>query len=488
MLLYEWLSAASKKQGADKALVYRDTYVSWRGLSHRVDRRAMELVALGLGAGDWVGVMLGNIPEFVILALAIAKVGAVVAPLDPTLGSRELDLILAVAPLRGLITRPRGGESAAPGNVDERKGRRRIAPSNRRRLQGTLLTCSTYIVSPERRAKDVEVVLMTTDSAGDVKGVMRTRNELLALCDSAKKTLGFSAEDRVLAAEPMFQGYGFDMGFLLPLRYGATLFLEDELSDKRISKILREHRATFVPGTSAVYLPLCRQLTAQPLRTKGARFLSAGQHADVAIPGSFYDRYGVRLWGCYHTTETGPVTVDLRGKNSETVGRPFAGVEVRIGQGSVEAGSEGPIWVRSTAIAKQSLGARPAATAPGKEISVGCFDVEGWFRTGDVGKLDRGGRLILCGREDDVVKVEGRRVALGEVEACIESLGRVAAAQVAVERDALGGSFVVARVVTRGQIGAEEIIDHCAKNLAPYKVPRRVEFCQQIEASSPTLL
>src|SRR5882672_602958 len=112
MQLYQWLSNVATDRGSGKALVYRDTYLSWRGLLHRVDRRAQELSAMGIGPGAWVGLMLGNVPDFVILALALSKIGAVVVPLDPTTGARELEMILEAAPLRALITRPRGAETS----------------------------------------------------------------------------------------------------------------------------------------------------------------------------------------------------------------------------------------------------------------------------------------------------------------------------------------------------------------------------------------
>src|SRR6185503_17923342 len=111
MQLYQWLSSVADDRGSAKALVYRDTYLSWRGLLHRVDRRAQELHAMGIGPGAWVGLMLGNVPDFVILALALSKVEGVVVPLDPTMGNRELEMVLEAAPLRALITRPRGGET-----------------------------------------------------------------------------------------------------------------------------------------------------------------------------------------------------------------------------------------------------------------------------------------------------------------------------------------------------------------------------------------
>ena len=110
-LLYEWLDHAAGARrgtaGGGQALVYRDTYLSWHGLQHRVDRRANELKGAGIEAGDWVGLMLGSVPEFVVLALALSKLDAVVVPLDPILGGRDLDMVFAAAHLRALVTRPK---------------------------------------------------------------------------------------------------------------------------------------------------------------------------------------------------------------------------------------------------------------------------------------------------------------------------------------------------------------------------------------------
>src|SRR5215213_7763318 len=93
-LLYQWLDRVSTSRGNAKALVYRDNYLSWRGLKHRVERRAQEFASMGIKKGDWVGLMLGNVPDFVILALALSKIGATIVPIDPTTSSREFELVL----------------------------------------------------------------------------------------------------------------------------------------------------------------------------------------------------------------------------------------------------------------------------------------------------------------------------------------------------------------------------------------------------------
>lgn len=495
-LLYNWLQTAAKAQGNAKALVYRDNYLSWRGLLHRVDRRAQEFKAMGITEGAWVGLMLGNVPDFVILALALSKLDAAVVPIDPTTGSRDLELMLAAAPLRALVTRPRGSEggitsAGAPSTPRAQKGKNGQAseateeiPEIRRRLQGTLLTCSVF----KRPNPDVDVrplaVMFTSDSLGDPKGVLRTADNIDAVVDNVVETLGITVDSRILTAVPLFHAYGWDLGLLPTLRVGATMFLEEEASARRVAKILRDQAVDVLPGTPTMYSEMSRLPTAKPLKIKKPRYLSGGSKLDTEVADSFADKYGIKLISCYHTTEAGVVAMDLSARTPTSVGKPIAGVEVRITDtegGKLAANKEGLIWVRSQSLSPQSIGPFNDIEFPTQDelVGIGQVDEDGWLRTGDIGRLDRG-RLYLAGREDDVVKVEGKRVALGEVEGCLEAFPKVKAAQARVVVDPLTGAMVVARVVTKSRCNAEEIIDYCARNLAPYKVPRRIEFCEQI--------
>jgi long-chain acyl-CoA synthetase len=496
MQLYEWLSSVASNQSSGKALVYRDTYLSWRGLLHRVDRRAQELHALGIASGAWVGLMLGNVPDFVILALALSKIDAVIVPLDPTTGNRELEMVLEAAPLRALITRPRGGEGGQAtaglpyyaGPVAPRPPAgppSKFVPESRRRLQGTLLTCGLYKRSPPAGLTNgsgaPEVVQLTASIGGDPKGVLKTSTNLEAAAEAIRKTLEVSATDRILCSLPLHGSYGFDFGLLTSLATGATLFLEDEVSPKRIAKLLREQKIDLFAGTPALFGSLVRVPTVKPLKNSGARFLSSGSALPASIAETFQQRFGVRLLSCYHSTQAGPLAIDRGGKDPESVGRTFEGVELRVAgpKGDrLSANEAGPIWVRSRALSVASV---PKIHLPkrGDGIPIGGVD-DGWLRTGDLGQQDKAGRTVITGREDDLVKVDGKRVALGEVAGCLEAFPKVKAAEVRIVTDDLGGPMVVARVVRAGVCRAEDIIDHCARNLAPYKVPRQIEFCEQL--------
>ena len=511
-LLYDWLKKAAKAQGNNKAVVYRDNYLSWRGLLHRVDRRAQEFKSMGIKEGAWVGLMLGNVPDFVILALALSKLDAAIVPIDPTTGGRELELILAAAPLRALVTRPRGSEGSIsangvsapvpPSTLPRSRVQRPTAPPPgapaptpaadaaevRRRLQGTLLTCSVYKRNPPEHGVDPIAVLFTADSLGDPKGVLRTKANTIAAVDQAIAALGMTDKTKVLTAVPLFHAYGWDLGFLPTLKLGCTMFLEEEISARRIGKLIREHEVDVLPGTPSMYAELSKLPTAKKLELKAPKYLAAGSRLDQLVADSFFDEYGIRVLSCYHSTEAATIALEDSGKYPTTVGKPIEGVDLKITSpdGKAAAGAkEGLIWVKSKTLSPKSIGPfdeenKPATSRASGMVPIGSIDKSGWLRTGDLGKLDKSGRVQITGREDDVVKVDGKRVALGEVEGCLEAFPKIKAAQATVVTDPMAGSMVVARVVTKQKCGAEEIIDHCARNLAPYKVPRRIEFCEAI--------
>jgi acyl-CoA synthetase (AMP-forming)/AMP-acid ligase II len=318
--------------------------------------------------------------------------------------------------------------------------------------------------------------------------VLRTDKNTIAAVDHAIASLSLNEKTRILVSVPLFHAYGWDLGFLPTLKLGSTMFLEEEISARRIGKLIREHDVDVLPGTPSMYAELSKLPTAKKLEVKSPRYLAAGSRLDQAVADEFFDKYGIRVLSCYHSTEAATVALEDTGKYPTTVGKAIAGVDIKITTPDGKpagAGKEGLIWVKSKTLSPKSIGPfddeKPATTARASGmVAIGSHDKAGWLRTGDLGKLDKSSRLQLTGREDDVVKVDGKRVALGEVEGCLESFPKIKAAQATVITDPMAGAMVVARVVTKSKSTAEEIIDHCARNLAPYKVPRRIEFCETI--------
>ena len=486
MLLYEWLLGTVKSKGGARALIYRDTYLSWRGLKHRVKRRADEFEAAGVRPGDWVGLMLGNVPDFVILSLALSKLEAAPVPLDPTTSTKDLETLMDVAPLRGLITRPRGGDAPLPSGG--KKGKKRRAPVSRRRLQGTLLSCSIY----EQETREVlegdariASVLITASSAGEPKAVERTDANLLAEAQNLTAALEITGDDKILLTLPLYHSYGYDMGLLPALLNGSAIYLEDEVAASRITKLVREQQITLLPGSIPLLEEMAKLPAARPLAHGPLRFISVGGGLTGPCLEHFRKRYGARPFSCYHTTETGTVSIDLTGKSGDTVGKVLEQVEVKVTSvktgKNVAAGRKGLLWVRSGVVSP--LEVSRIAREERQEVCKGEKDADGWFRSGYLATLDRSRRIRLQGREDDVVVLDGKRVSLGEVEACIETYEEVAKARARLFGDPLGGPMVVAEVVLKvtNEPDPEEIIDHCARNLSPFKVPRRISYVKSIE-------
>jgi len=488
-LLYEWLENAVRGQtaagGSGHAIVYHDTYLSWRGLLHRVERRARELGGMGIVAGDWVGLMLGNDPELVVLTLALSKLEAVTVPLDPTTGGRDLDMALEAVPLRAIVTRPNAVDPlAAPSGTLRMNGATptpRITAESRHRISGTLLTCSLYPWTRPRTDEDDApvVVLFTLDAGGDPKGVVRGAGHLRGIAETLHACVDLGPGAKVLAAAPLFDCQGFDLGLLAALPRGGTLFLDDGTAGPRLAKILADQAIDLYAGTPRDFAALARVTNAKPLRGRPVRLICSGVPLPDAVARGFRRRYGVPVLSGYQSCETGPMAIDLDGTSPDTVGKPLPGIEIRIASAdgkAVDRGTAGPIWVRGASVAARFLPALPARAG---QVAVGRGRLEGWFRTGDVGTIDEWGRLRLSHREDDLVRVDRKRVALGEIESCLESRSDVKAAQAMVEYDDAGSTQIVVRITPGGRCKVSTMLDHCARQLAPYKVPRRIEIAGQ---------
>ena len=484
MLLYHWLVDAADKHGIAKAIVYRDTYLSWRSLLDRVDRRARELSSLGIEDGHFVGLMLGNVPDFLVLTLALSKLNATLVPIDPTTGVRELQMFLSVLPLRALITRPRGGTDPGMATPTLTRGRSKLAkipepalgiePTSRKRLQNTLLTCLLFSQEPVD-TNHAPVVFVTNDFLGQVKGVVRTQQNLLFHSVALYQALTMSEEDRLLALLPLHQAYGFEINLLLALRYGITLHLEEEITPSRIAKLLREQEINVVAGIPSIYLSLSRMRVSPPkLTAPRPRFLSSGTPLPASVARAFAEKFGPKLMSVYRSTEAGILSGDFTGEHPETVGTPLPGVQLRLN-------AKQGIWAQSPGISTIQILSPLSEQAYARiaETPIFTLDDKDWFRTGDKGFWDEQGRLVLQGREDDVVKIEEKRVALLEVVRCLQAHPAVAQAQVRCQTSADGVPLLVARVLQSRPCTEEELLDHCTKLLPPYKMPRRIVWAKE---------
>ena len=356
--------------------MYHDTYLSWRGLLHRVEKRARELAAMGIKPGDWVGLLLGNDPELVVLTLALSKLEAVVVPIDPTTGGRDLDMTLEAVPLRAIVTRPNAIDPlAAPAGALRMAGQApapRITAESRHRVSGTLLTCSLYPwTRPAVEAGEApEVVLFTLDAGGDAKAVLRRASHLRAIAATLGTALHLEPTSSILAAAPLYDCQGFDFGLLAALAHGATLYLDDGTAGPRLAKTLVDQNIDLYAATPRDFAALARVTNAKPLADMPSTYSARACPCRDAVARAFRKRFGraralllpqLRDRPSGHRSRR-----DRTGKRGQAPARHRDPHRKRDGRRAWQPAPSAPSGCAAQALPRAFLPALPAARRPGR--------------------------------------------------------------------------------------------------------------------------
>jgi long-chain acyl-CoA synthetase len=455
------------------ALVYGDQRMTYAELSEQVDRLAGALAARGLTDGAPVALVLPNVPDFVIAFLAILRAGAVVVPLNPHFKEAELEFHFQECGVKAVVT----DEAGEPGcrSVAERLDDPPELLLDLDSLEG--------VPAPAPPAADADAVFQySSGSTGRPKRVPRTHRHLRAEADGYVAALGLTADDSIFCTIALFHTYGMGCCLLAAVRSGATLVLFDNpnpflLQRARALAQIEREGATVFPGVPFTFRMLAEAPEEADLSSLRLCF-SAAAALPRATFKAFHDRFGVAVRELYGCTEAGCVTVnadpDPRGTVG-SVGTPIEGVELRIvdeeGE-QAEEGRIGDVLIRSTAMTP--------GYSDADDLNAEAFR-DGWFRSGDRGRIDNEGRLFLTGRTKRLIDVRGDKVDPVEVEdvlAVHPKVGEVVV--VGVASDVPGEELIKAVVVPAGDCQERELIRYCRERLADYKVPSRVEFREEI--------
>jgi long-chain acyl-CoA synthetase len=455
------------------ALVHGDERITYGELREQVDRLAGALAARGLTDGAPVALVLPNVPAFPIAFLAILRAGAVAVPLNPHFKEAELEFHFQECGVRAVIT-DETGEPAC------RSVAQRLDPAPE--LIVDLDSLEEGSVPAPPGAEDNAVFQYSSGSTGRPKRVPRTHAHLRAEADGYVAATGLTTEDSIFCTIALFHTYGMGCCLLAAVRSGATLILFDNpnpfvLQRARALAQIERERATVFPG-----VPFNFRMLAEAPEDADLSSLRLCFSAAAALPRAtfkaFLDRFGVPVRELYGCTEAGCVTVngdpDPRGTMG-SVGTPIDGVELRIVADDGEPVGDGRIG---------DVHIRSAAMTPGyadaDELNANAFR-DGWFRSGDRGRIDEAGRLFLAGRTKRLIDVRGDKVDPGEVEDVLAVHPKVSeVVVVGVESDVAGEELVKAVVVPSEDCQERELIRYCRERLADYKVPSRVEFRDEI--------
>lgn len=468
-----------------RALVSDDRAVTYAALDDTSKDLAARLVAAGVAKGDRVGLLMPNGIPWATTALAVMRVGAVLVPLSTLLRPPELLAQLRAAAVTHLVT-VRGHrnraylddlDEAAPGLL-ERTGagdRHPAVPSLRRVWPDGALpdaaAPAAVLAAMERQVRPADdiAVTFTSGSRGAPKGVIHTHGNALRATAAGLDARGVGRGERLYIPMPFFWMGGFGGGLLSVLVAGATLITEADPEPGRTLALLARERVTLFRGwpDQAARLASHPSFPATDLSSLGpaslAAVLPAGRRP---APGARPNLFGM-------TESFGPwcgdrLDVDLPPAAHGSCGRPFAGVEVRIAAPGTDAplppGEQGEILLRGPNMMRGIRG-RARSTV---------FTADGYYRTGDLGRLDGDGYLWYSGRLDDMFKVSGATVYPSEVEAVLRSLPGVAQAHVTDvggDRGRQVGALVVTRTDPGSANDAADLATAARARLSAFKVP-----------------
>lgn len=467
------------------ALSFGDRRWSFAGLDRAVDRVARGLLETGLIRGDRLGALGRNSDAYLILWLACARAGLIHVPVNYALTGRELRYIVEQSGARALIVDPALAGTARE-TLDAANGP----------WFGTLFGGGTGFdvlrlaqgdgdpepVDVRIADDDVVQLLYTSGTTAAPKGAMMTSRCLLAEYLSCIIALDFGPGDRALAALPLYhtaQMHAFTMPQLLA---GAETVLIEAPAPETCLRLIEEHRLTSFFAPPTVWISLLRSPDFARRDLSSLRHVYYGASImPVPVLEELRTRLpGARPYNCYGQSEIAPLATVLRPEEHDarpaSCGRPVFNVETRVVDDvlqDVAPGERGEIVHRSAQL-MAGYWDKPEET---EEAFRG-----GWFHSGDVGIMDEAGYITVVDRVKDVIKTGGTIVASREVEEVLFTHPSVSEVAVIALPHPRWIEAVTAIVVLRPgtSAGAEELIAHCRTGLAPFKVPKRILFQEDL--------
>jgi len=454
---YARLFEAVERSGAPRSVYSQDTTLSRRGLLTRAERRAKELAGLGIGRRDLVALSMGNVAEFLILLVALSKMDAIAMPVDPANGDRTLLNACERLPVRAVIRRPRGLETAA---LDYPAG---YGVRARKRLTSSLLTVDV-LEPPESVAaraipNDVELVMETRGSGGTARDTLRTAAHLREIGRAALSTLELDAGAKILCAQPFTIPRFFDPVVLGWLESEAQLVMAEGPATGTVVPIARTTENLIVVDAVRQLIELARSV-----RASGATLpiIPVIPQATVPIENGrmVKQAFGSALRQLLLLEEVGVLASRVMERTETFV--PAHGVELLAGEAMRAGGNE--VLVR-TAQAASTLPPVPAGQ-PGARTH------DGYVHTGYAGKWKGGALLEILGRDDGLVNLEGRRACLDNIEEAMLEHRRLTWVRATLVHTADGDPQVQLEFEATGETEVDDIEEHAVGHLPPFMVPR----------------
>ncbi len=512
----QMLAASACKNPHQPCTIFSGAAIAYQEMDRLTDRLAVALIQQGVKPGDRVGIMLPNIPQFVLAYFAILKAGAVVVAINPQYKSREIEFqlkdsgiltIIALADSYSLLDQLRAttdlkaiiltniSEQFSPGASppDKLENREQHLESIPLAYPDTwlseLIAQVPANVSPgiAINPEDSALFQYSGGTTGTPKAAIATHRNLVANAYQMRHWLvnTFEGQETVLMAIPLFHVYGMVCGMLYAIQLGAAMVLIHEPRNiPEIMRSIQEFKATVFHGVPNLFnainghpeaqagkytltsIKACISGSAPLIRETKTRF-------EALTGGKVCEGYG--LSEAPTATHCNPVLGENR---TGSIGLPLPDVDCHIvsledGTTTLPVGEVGELIIRGPQVMK---GYHQLPEETGIALR------DGWLYTGDIARMDTDGYFYLVDRKKEVIKPGGFQVWPREVEEIIASHPKVKEVGVAGVMDSHGSELVKAWVVVKPgeSIAPEDIQEFCRQHLVSYKVPTLVEFRDEL--------
>ena len=472
------LEQAAADQPDRPAVRMDDLVLTYAQLREAAGRMSTLLTSAGIEPGDRVGIMLPNVPAFPIAFYGALAAGAVVVPMNPLLKSREVGYYLSDSRAKVVLAWHTAAGEAAKGAADA--GAQAITVQTPD-LADLLADHDPAQEWSGRGDADDAVILYTSGTTGKPKGAELTHAGMTRNAGLTAGTLLKNRPDDVtMGCLPLFHVFGLTCGLNATLAAGGTLTLLPRFDPAKALEIIQRDAVTIFEGVPTMYAAILHHPQADPAMAATLRVcVSGGASMPVEIMRGFEEKFGCMILEGYGLSETSPVASfnhPDRVRKPGSIGTPVEGVQMRLvdeaGQ-TVPEGEIGEIAIRGHNVMKGYWG-KPEATA--EAIT------DGWFRTGDLAKVDSDGYYYIVDRKKDLIIRGGYNVYPREIEEVLHEHPAVAEVAVIGIPHAELGEEVGAAVALKpdATATAEELRSFAKDKVAAYKYPRQVWLVESL--------
>jgi long-chain acyl-CoA synthetase len=475
--LAENLTETAAEHGDRPALKLDDAEVTYEQLDEASARAAALLKSKGIEPGDRVGIMLPNVPYFAVAYYGVLRAGGVVVPMNVLLKGREVSFYLKDPEAKLLFAWHDFADAANTGAEETGAEVIEVKPGEFEKL---LAEHDPAAEVAGREDDDTAVILYTSGTTGTPKGAELTHANLRRNAEVAVGLAEANEEDVLLGALPLFHSFGQTCGLNASIKAGSLLTMIPRFDPGKALEIIERDKVTVFQGVPTMYVAMLNHDGKDDADTSSLRAcMSGGSAMPVEVMRGFEEAFGCQVLEGYGLSETSPVASfnhPDRERKPGSIGTPIDGVEMRVVDedgNEVDQGEVGEIAIKGHNVMKGYWRKDDATEEAIKD---------GWFHSGDMGKVDEDGYFFIVDRKKEMIIRGGYNVYPREIEEVMYEHPAVAeCAVVGVPDDSMGEEVGAAVALKKGEeVSEDELRDYVKGEVANYKYPRKIWFVDEL--------